>query len=278
LLTKGSLVFIPVLLFIYVLWQFYKTRDVKFLKNISIAGITLCLSILPWSVYASKKSNSFIVLSTQGKTIPLDGNNEKSIDGNWHPDWRRTGGEKMFYNNDNMKDASPLLRVVNFYKYHYHLLPTIIVNKILRGFNGFVSLWLVLFFIIAEFYGKILNRFLYNKMHRYFYITSIAIVSMAFLILDLIFHSSYVIPFQKLILLFLIPVLFFGKKIFKAIPVIFKIYFLNFLLITVLIHGDRRFVVVAEFVFILYFIYYLVNMISPVLSRGNIFSKQIQKE
>ena len=83
LFIKGSNIFIP---FTFIIFMICKSRYPQ--KNHYLQIITyvlaIVLTILPWSIYASLKSNKSIFLSTQGDTMLVECNNFNTANtGNW---------------------------------------------------------------------------------------------------------------------------------------------------------------------------------------------------
>lgn len=135
LLMKASLLFIPPLLGIFLLVRWFRTKKVTDLLHLSGIGIACILTIAPWSVYASRQSGKFILLSTQTEAILLDAHNEYVKDGLWYQEWR--DDPRSFYNNDGLEGRSAWVRVANFYRFHPLLLPRLAFDKLIGGFRPF---------------------------------------------------------------------------------------------------------------------------------------------
>ena len=271
LLIKGSLIFIPPLFFLYLGIKYYKTPNKKDLKKILIIFSFFVLTILPWSLYASLKTNSFVLLSTQTEKIIMHSNNEDCIDGDWHHEWKNIGGEKYFYTHDGMENASSSSRVLNFYNQNINLLPEIMIGKIQRGFASFTSFLLILLLYIVEFYALLLNKYFKNIAIHLFYV----FFSIVFIVLLLGFKFNLPFNFNciKMLFLLILPSLFFFREKLFKVPVLFYIYFINLLLITIIFSGEPRYVGVMSFIFILISIQYSVELILSLFQNNNEIEK-----
>jgi 4-amino-4-deoxy-L-arabinose transferase-like glycosyltransferase len=262
LLTKGSLLFIPIMVFLYLIRQCYRNRQIKPFKDLLLMFLFFILTILPWSLYASIKSDSIIFLSSQGKHVLMDCNNEYCVDGGWHPEWETT--EKSFYRHDGMgDDASPALRVLNFYKSHPSLFPKIMMSKIITGFSTLTYLWVIICLIIMGYYGSLIEKYLKNPFYYLIFI-ALSVVSITFFV-----NYQFFIPFKihlfEILLLFLLPPLLFLAKPLIKIPTLFYFYLSNFFFIAIISFGETRYIGVMSFIFILvaiqslieYFLHYL---------------------
>jgi hypothetical protein len=86
LLVKGSLIFVPALLGLWIFWRALRREWGPGVVVAAAAG-TLALPAL-WSGYVSAVEGRPVFLSTQGNRVLLDGNNELAFaDGGWHPEW-----------------------------------------------------------------------------------------------------------------------------------------------------------------------------------------------
>lgn len=264
LLTKGSLIFIPLFICLYSIWKYFKTKEIKLLAHLFYMMAALSLTILPWSIYASSNEGELVLLSTQGKTLLLDCNNENTIDGQWHPEWRH-GDTNMFYNHDNMQTSMPLLRVINFYTKNDVSFISSVKNKILTSHFAFPFLWLMIALFFAELIGRMLSRWTQNKSMHFLY------AFFGSILLGLIVYGAFVIDLKDVqpnywgVLFCVLTAVFMCLAGFtKAplhLPVIFHIIFLNIFLVTVVAWGAPRFVEVIDFVFILYGIQWVIRFV-----------------
>ena len=213
-------------------------------------------------------NDSFIILSSQGKSALLDGHNEFVVNsGKAEPEWR--DDKNSFYNNDKMENASSIIRIINFYKHYPNLIPKLIKNKIVVSFSYFKFFWLILVIFIIESCGFVINKYFKNKLfYLFFVILTIPVFLLPF---------YYNVTNDNIIYIFLIlipPVIFTiinkAKHTVFKVPVIFYIIFLNFFLMTIIFYGFKRLIVVIDFIFILTSVYYLLEYIFITLKRLNI--------
>ncbi|MGB2600296.1 MAG: glycosyltransferase family 39 protein [Candidatus Omnitrophota bacterium] len=156
-LTKGTTIFLPFLFLLYLIYKRRKgQKKVAAVVTAFILGISLL--VLPWSIYASMKSGKFIILSTQGGNIILDGNNEDSIEtGTWEPRWRKEGAGNMKYSHNRLEGSGypAIAKVLIFMRQNTSKLPKLFKNKIVAGFRGesvYVSvLGMLLYYFISIF-------------------------------------------------------------------------------------------------------------------------------
>jgi len=177
----------------------------------------------------------------------LDTHNELALNGDWRPEWRND--PNSFYFNDEMGDASPLLRIANFYIHNPGKILPIAYHKINRGFNEFRFLCVTLIFLLL---GAVLSMIKGS-------VSSKAELAMMLACLPLLF-APFIAPISETIgfsaatlILVAIPVTIYLRKrvnMFKC-PLLFKVVFLNYLAITILAMGMSRWIQVMDFIFIL---------------------------
>lgn len=130
LLVKGSLIFLPPLLAAAMVWR----------ARSSLTGLLFLVGvaapILPYSMYATSVNGSPVFLSTQGSVVFLDGNNEASIrTGGWAPEWK--SDSTSFYNRPDIRERSTFGKIAAFYAAQPGALPIAIGKKLVVGFQGF---------------------------------------------------------------------------------------------------------------------------------------------
>jgi len=225
-----------------------------------------------------KKQNKFNVVffPNQSNSLLLNGHNEYSpelkdndymfIDGGWLPVWKDK--KQSFYNNDQMNNSPAIIRVLNFYMHYPHLILKLLYTKIILSFSYFTFLWIIIIVFIIESYETILKTYFKVLNSRgasliFFSLLIIAIIGIIILNPPLSIKHNYI--YCYILAFMLIPLFFKGKQIIKQtqlkIPFIFKIIFINFLLITVIIFGFKRLTQVIDLLIILTSINYLVNYI-----------------
>jgi 4-amino-4-deoxy-L-arabinose transferase-like glycosyltransferase len=275
LLVKGTFIFIPFLLGLYLIFRVIKTKSSSLLKQTLVIVFSSVITVLPWSVYASKKSGTIIFVSSQGKTVLLDYNNEYNLDGHWHPEYRKD--VNSFYNKDGINADKTLKKVLNFYTKNSKMFIPILINKFKSGFSTFIFLTLFLITLILVKTESLFRKINLEKYLPVYYCLTIPfIISLLiceinippdqFRISNLLFYNDYIF-FAFLSLIFLS--LFIKSSFVFIIPDILIIIFISFLLITLVIGVDdaayvngrvfyySRFVKIMDFIFILVGIHYL---------------------
>lgn len=281
LLVKGSLIFIPFIIFTLFLFRYYKTRDRALMRRGIIVFTCFIATILPWSIYASTKSNSLIFLSTQESTLLFAYNNEYSLDGCWHPEY--ISSTNSFYNNDGMENKPSVMRIGNFYLKNPQLFIQIMSQKVVRSLHSFAFLWA---YLIGSLLIVLSN--LFKKNRATVYKTSIfAIFSLLVLIIIsglnvnsllynyyfILFHNTYIV--LALLFLGIYSIINSSNDYKLKPPSIFLIISLNFALIMVLFGNDdavyySRFIKVIDFIFILLGSHFLINLFFSLKSTKQI--------
>lgn len=118
LLVKGSLIFIPPFLLMFTGLRAWITKEKKYLVGMAGVMIPLTLIVFLWSSYATRTSNSFILLSTQGEVLLLDAHNEHTWYGDWQPQHRKDLRRHAlyFHNQPALEGKSSLQKVIAFYQ------------------------------------------------------------------------------------------------------------------------------------------------------------------
>lgn len=271
LLVKGTNVFIPLIVFIY-LWYLIIKKTVSKL-NLAMFILGVVITVLPWSYYASKISGRTIILSTQTTVALLDNNNEYADDGSWHPEGY-SYNQDAFYNQPEIKPLSLPAKLMAFYVAYPQMFPNIFLAKIRLGFEGNIylkmSLMLIGFSLISQSVLSLLKKF---GIKIYFKITAVMSLFMSLLLVDVFksqaFLFNFTMPFLQInillfgLILIIILTTLIDKKNFKIdLPTSFVILFLNYLLVTVVTVGLPRLTQAIDFVFILVFFQYLLSFIT----------------
>jgi 4-amino-4-deoxy-L-arabinose transferase-like glycosyltransferase len=281
LLVKGVLIFIPLFIGVWLLYKFFRHREKRILKNLFLMIVSAVFTILPWSLYASLQSNSFVFLSTQGSGSLLDGNNEFNSDGGWHPEWRDR--KDSFYNNDSLAQASAMVRVVHFYTHHPDMVPKLIVKKLIKGFAPMMFLLLIFAIIIIERYVVFIDTYVRNKSHASVYYTfALSMLALSIFLayylserpssMYTVFRGSQFINILFLIAILLPLLVIRLKDLDLHLPPIFFMVFLNFAIIIVMFFAESgvyrsRFVKVMDFIFILTAIQYLFTFTNKITKK-----------
>ena len=221
----------------------------------------------------------FFLVSTQSQRLLLNGHNEYvpelTKDGNynfpeggWLPKWRTM--KESFYNNDGMNGQSALTRVINFYRHYPQKIAELIIEKIILSYSAFKFLWLIILLYILDFYHNAIKYFskrekIYRCIRWIFLFMLIPGISGIIMIYPPDRHSTNLIFLITVLLL--IPAIIFNlllkaKTFLSGVPVIIKIIFIDFFLITVIVFGFQRLIMVIDFIIILVSVEYLISFIN----------------
>lgn len=114
LYVKSSNVFIPPFVALLLWWRTWGTPATRRLAHSAAALGTRGVLLAPYAVFATARTGSLVILSTQGPTSLLDNNNEFSLaSGAWGPQWRND--PRAFYNLPEIAPLPPLRKVAAFY-------------------------------------------------------------------------------------------------------------------------------------------------------------------
>jgi uncharacterized MnhB-related membrane protein len=133
ILIKGSNAFVPAFLILYIIVRVRGIAAKIKLPLVFILGFIIC--ILPWSIYATKKSGSFVPVSTQGGILLLDSNNEDSLrTGDWEPAWRKwdAGSQKYLYNR--LEGRAPFKKFLIFMEQNKNSILGLLKKKLFQSF------------------------------------------------------------------------------------------------------------------------------------------------
>lgn len=133
--VRGITFFLPVFLFIYIIFILRKSTEKFKLPIVFVLGVLLC--VLPWSLYATKNHGSLVLISTQPEISLLDSNNEDSLKtGRWEPTWRKKkqNDPKYLYNRLKNSGYPRLKKLSIFIRQNKNAVPGLLKNKIWAGF------------------------------------------------------------------------------------------------------------------------------------------------
>jgi hypothetical protein len=260
LLIKGSIIFLPFLMALWFCFFYYKTKEARILKLGAIAFVFTFLAILPWSIYASNKANETVFLSTQTKYILMDGNNELSIDGDWHPQWRDGNNEEFLYGKKDFENKGALYSVFLFYLKRPDLIVSNYIGKLNRAFSELVFHQILFCSLLFLFLQKGLSRMNFDRI----FLIILFILSFGLSVIGRFAELSYVFTTMGLIL----AIYKIGKEIMcKNQSAILWLLYINFFILSVLTYGNRRFVEVIDFVYILLALHSLIEAIDVLVVR-----------
>jgi len=275
LLIKSLFTFVPILVFIYFGWQFWKTRQKSYIYQGIALFAVLIITILPWSIYASARSdkNITIVHPDRSYIVALHANNEFCEKGAMFDQWQ--GKNEAFYNNDGMEGKSAMLRVVNFYIHHPQLILKYPRYKFIAGFFPMFFLWVILVVLAIDAYGALLNKYFKSKL----YLKLWWIISIPFAVWLLVYLYRSIDPFYTpefndrmqnlmdtnffwLFLALCLPIFLVRRSTQLEMPVVFQILFYSFIgiiVITLVNTGDKRFVNPINMIFVITGINYVIK-------------------
>jgi hypothetical protein len=175
---------------------------------------------VPWSIYATRKNGSFVILSTQAETLLLDSNNEDTLktvhDG--APGWRKWGRDdpKYLYNRLKNTNYSYIEKTLIYLSQNKKDIPMLLKYKLKKGF---LNKWRVPLLIAMMFL---------------YYLTSIFTINSKFSIGEKI----PIFPIEYFLNIFFITIIFFGLErytlpfiVFSILPathILFKVFKLIF--------------------------------------------------
>jgi hypothetical protein len=191
--------------------------------------------------------NLFIIISNQAPSEGfLEVHNEYCIDGLWHPDW--IFKKEAIYNNKYL-DASPVLKVIQFYIDNPSFIYKIAVGKIKRATSGhsFSVFLLTTFLIGCYLILEIFNKFrLYKKM----VILAIFLGSYVF---SMYYSKNFHIVF--VIISFISGMIFYRKEQMEKLPIAIPSCIIGLLSVLVLFYGPTRYVEFAHPILLLFSTY-----------------------
>ena len=215
LLVKGSTIFLPFIFILFYLF-YYRLSEKKKSLQILFYVFAVLLTIIPWSAYASLKSNNLILLSTQGDTMIADCNNKQAaLTGNWSTNWptNETNLKYILFERPHGSTKNNVLTAYNFYRENISMIILSIKNKIIFAMQYRPTKFCFILFLFYMFHSFITNRF--KSYYRPNSIPAFAvIIFINLMLLTLVFYGSrrMLVPFMYFLLipsvhfLFLIPI------------------------------------------------------------------------
>lgn len=159
LLVKGSMIFIPPLLGLWLLVETLRRRLAWPALFAAAAGMAAIPAA--WSVYVSREAGRPVFISTQGNAVLLEGNNELCFkDGGWHWEYSGTGRfwaanlpdtSGLYYNQPGVKDLSVGQKLAGFYARHWRRIPGLWLNKLGAAYADLwaIRAWAALLCLLA---------------------------------------------------------------------------------------------------------------------------------
>ena len=251
LLVKGSLVFIPPLLG---LWIFGQALRKRFPPGVVVAA-ALGMAGIPqaWSGYVSSVEGKPVFVSTQGNAVLLEGNNELCFpDGGWH--WEYSGANRfwsgtlpdtthLYYNQPDVRPLSVGKKLVGFYTRYAGQIPKLWLNKLGAAYADLwaIRLWAATLVFLA------LRDLVARRTSARRATSAAGILSLsAWLLLPTSIYAVTGLWVVAGVLAALWLGLAAHPESRPVLPALFWIIPLNFILLTVLIFGLRRFTLPAD--------------------------------
>jgi len=281
LLTKLSLILLPFFLF-FLIWWHHPPKDRRFIRDIFIvAGVAMAL-VLPWSMYASMQTRSFIIFSTESLNQGMfDAHNEyTAIDGEWHPEWETD--LQSVYNRDGMKAYPDSIRIMHFYLEHPMRLVRLPLSKMVAAFTTVPSVVLLVILLMLEgLLGSLLSQRVWRLAAL---VVGLAVWWMAIddnrlytMTMPLVNTPYMWTLFPGALAVGALVLRRFLLRSFERFPLMVTAVILNFFFIMILVMSDSavyrsRHVKVADFLCILLAAYMLVGWIAALLPRSSVQS------
>lgn len=259
LLIKGSIIFLPFIVITYFIFDFIRNREAKTLRLGVFSFFVIFVVVFPWSIYASTKSTETVFLSTQTKYIIFDGNNEISSDGDWHPEWHKENNQQTFlYNTAEFQDVGVLQGVILFYSKKPELLFPNYVGKLNRAFSGLpfhhlMTISLLFLFIIHRSNKKFIKQAS----------TTLYLLAVAFCFSNLYLDYTFILSSVGVILV--IFTLLSDKTLESRPRAVLWILYVNFFILTALTYGNKRFIEVIDFLYILLALTYFLVVVEKLI-------------
>ena len=271
LLIKGALIFIPLMLIVILLWDAIRNKSNQLIRSLLSIILGMAIFILPWSWYASSKLGEFTFLSTQSTELLLDSNNEFTLDGSWHPEYRKdkANPQNYFHNQDRLEGKSSLQKVLTFYSENPGKLLPSLANKFHLGLSPFPFLWILMLGIILQFMRSKLpdpdkpNNLVVPAILIVLIGATIALLANSehqFIPNGNIFGNPLLVKFMTVIMVLFfsgLSLLAFFRKEHKALDIPFTCFLviMNFIFLTTVFYGSVRFVKVADLAFVFFAMY-----------------------
>ncbi|MBI5814210.1 MAG: hypothetical protein HZB29_01215 [Nitrospinae bacterium] len=272
-LMKGTLIFVPPLFFAYVFVKAWKKEPLSEaappagMKTLAWVAAGFFAVAAPWSVYASVKSGSFVVFSTQAKSIIQDNNNEMAYDGDWHPE-----GAAKFYERPEIKGLPLVAQAASFYMSHPQMFPGIFFNKLDRGFDEYLSLKIMLIFVIYEAATGAMPAFA-REHGKLIKLSGYALtVALAAALSYAYYHQNEGLPHIHILMvaaMVLIAVNALKGGAHVSLPAPFAIFVINMAIVTLVTYGSTRFTGTLAFMYIAAAAGYIASFATAPLRRLN---------
>ena len=215
LLVKGSTIFIP-FIFLILLFRYYSFSQRKKIAYMIIYIFSILTVVTPWSIYATIKSDRFVLLSTQGDTMLADCNNKQAaLTGDWSTNWPTNDAnlKYIFFNRPDGSTKKNVLTALNFYIEDPSMIFVSIKNKIIFATQYRPTKFCLMFSLLYLLLYIITSRF--KSDYKFKSIPTYAIIIFInIFLLTIVFYGSrrMLVPYMYFLLipsvhfLFLIPI------------------------------------------------------------------------
>ncbi|UPA22604.1 hypothetical protein K8942_00090 [Candidatus Peribacteria bacterium] len=275
LLTKLSLILLPFLLFFLIWWR-HPRHYAHYIRDMLLIVSIALITVLPWSIYASVRSHTFVIFSTESHNQGLfDAHNEyTAIDGEWHPEWETD--PQSAYNTDGMEEYADGVRIAHFYLQHPTRMIRLPLSKMVAAFTVVPSIVLLVVFLMLEgLMGSLLTRRSVRLAALVFGLSVWWMLMddrMLYATLMPLVNTPYLwglLPGVTAIIALLLRRVYMPS--FPPIPLMVTAVALNFVLMMILVMSDSaiymsRHVKVAEFLWILLAALMLVHWIAALIT------------
>lgn len=249
LLVKGSLVFVPLLYLGHLAWSSRGGGPGLAVRRAATFACTVTIAVAPYSVFASIMDGRVVLLSTQGPRLLLEGNNELAVrTGGWVP--RGDQRPESFHMRPDVQPLSPWVKVIRFYQADPSALLEILPRKIRQGFGSFDYLRLMCWMLISASALELLTGAPSLAGRPVLATTIAAAVAVGAGTAVQVVH----VEVDRLLLataLVWLPAAWRRPRLRRLLPGPVLVYLVNFLLVTLITFGHRRFTGVMDFLVVL---------------------------
>ena len=224
LFVKGSNIFIPFTFILFMICKFHFPQKNKLWQIITYV-LAIVLTILPWSIYASLKSNKNIFLSIQGDTLLVECNNYNTANtGNWTR-LHQFPVEYLWYDRPAGSTKRNVKTVFNFYKENPSMILLSIKNKI-----NFATVYRPIKYCLLFFILYLITYHISHQFHRKYHFESVnqifIIIFISIIFLTLIFYGSrrMLVPFMYFMLIPSIHFIFISPIYINTLLEKFNLY------------------------------------------------------
>jgi len=167
-IVKGTTVFIPLFSVIYIFFSFSQKPFFVRFKRATLFILGYLILVIPWTIYATNKSNKLVLFSTNWENVLLDSHNEDAlVSGKWSPAWRKSlnRNELYFYNRPNMAKQDMLSKFLGFIGLHKGVLWKLYWRKLWYAFGKFPETFYATFLMIFYYFVFVIVKWKLKDNH-----------------------------------------------------------------------------------------------------------------